>query len=153
MLKMIGDLEVKSMRMTLQLANRSIKYSYGVVENVIVKVDKLLFPMDFVVMETRRFPWYLADPSRKLLKLLLMLVMESLKWELKMMRRLSIFFRFCNILIKGLRIDTSKKVFLGTKKQLHPSNMLEKVLQVLYSTSSWREERVCTWICGKETCC
>jgi len=56
MLKMIGDLEVKSMRMTLQLANRSIKYSYGVVENVIVKVDKLLFPMDFVVMETRRFP-------------------------------------------------------------------------------------------------
>ncbi|XP_017416688.2 uncharacterized protein LOC108327503 [Vigna angularis] len=51
MLKKIGDLEVKSTRMILQMADRSIKHPYGVVEDVVIKVDKLKFPVDFVVME------------------------------------------------------------------------------------------------------
>jgi len=33
-LKRVGDLEFKPTRMTLQLADKSIKYSYGVVEDV-----------------------------------------------------------------------------------------------------------------------
>ena len=37
--------------MTLQLANRSIKHPYGVVEDLLVKVDKFLFLVDFVVMD------------------------------------------------------------------------------------------------------
>jgi len=32
------------------LADRSIKYPYGVVEDVMVKVDKFMFPVDFIVM-------------------------------------------------------------------------------------------------------
>ena len=51
MLKKIGDAEVRPTRMTLQLADRSIKYPYGIVEDVIVKVDKFLFLIDFVVMD------------------------------------------------------------------------------------------------------
>ncbi|XP_047161709.1 uncharacterized protein LOC124831678 [Vigna umbellata] len=51
MLKKIGGLEVKPTRMMLQLVDRSIKYPYGVVEDVVVKIDKLQFPVDFVVME------------------------------------------------------------------------------------------------------
>jgi len=51
MLKKIGDVEVRPIRMTLQLADRSIKYPYGIVKDLIVKVDKFLFPIDFVVME------------------------------------------------------------------------------------------------------
>ncbi|KAG2397807.1 uncharacterized protein HKW66_Vig0139570 [Vigna angularis] len=51
MLKKIGDLEVKPTKMMLQLADRSIKYPYGVVEDVVVKIDKLQFPVDFVVMD------------------------------------------------------------------------------------------------------
>jgi len=39
-LKMIGDVEVKSTRMTLQLVDKSIKYLYGVVGDVLIKVDK-----------------------------------------------------------------------------------------------------------------
>ena len=50
MLKKIGDVEVKPTRMTLQLANRSIKHPYGIVEDLLVKADKFLFPVDFVVM-------------------------------------------------------------------------------------------------------
>jgi len=37
--------------MTLQLADRSIKYPHGIVEVLLVKVDKFLFPIDFVVMD------------------------------------------------------------------------------------------------------
>ncbi|XP_019431544.1 PREDICTED: uncharacterized protein LOC109338712 [Lupinus angustifolius] len=51
MLKRIGDLEIKHTRMTLQLADRSVKYPYGVAEDVLVKVDGLVFPVDFVVMD------------------------------------------------------------------------------------------------------
>jgi len=50
MLKKIGDVEVKPTRMTLQLADISIKYPHGIVEDLLVKVDKFLFPIDFVVM-------------------------------------------------------------------------------------------------------
>ena len=51
MLKRIGDLEVKPTRMTLQLADRSLKFPYGVAEDVLVKVDKFVFPVDFVIMD------------------------------------------------------------------------------------------------------
>nr|KYP72467.1 hypothetical protein KK1_005056 [Cajanus cajan] len=51
MMRRIGDLEARPTRMTLQLANRSIKYPHGVVEDVLVKVDNFMFPVDFVVMD------------------------------------------------------------------------------------------------------
>ncbi|GKU88763.1 hypothetical protein SLEP1_g2989 [Rubroshorea leprosula] len=35
----------------LQLADRSIKYPRGVVEDVLVKVDKFIFPVDFIVLD------------------------------------------------------------------------------------------------------
>nr|KYP31504.1 hypothetical protein KK1_048149 [Cajanus cajan] len=47
MLQRIGDVEVKPTRMTLQLADRSIKYPHGIVEDLLVKVDKFFFPVDF----------------------------------------------------------------------------------------------------------
>jgi len=51
MLNKIGDVKVRLIRMTLQLADRSIKYPHGIVEDLLVKVDKFLFPIDFVVMD------------------------------------------------------------------------------------------------------
>ena len=54
MLKKISGLEAKPTRMTLQLADNSIKYPYGVVEDVVVQIDKLKFSVDFVVMEMER---------------------------------------------------------------------------------------------------
>ncbi|XP_073120714.1 uncharacterized protein [Henckelia pumila] len=43
--------EPKSTRMSLQLADRSIKYQRGIIEDVLVKVDKFIFPVDFVVLD------------------------------------------------------------------------------------------------------
>ncbi|XP_073153675.1 uncharacterized protein [Henckelia pumila] len=43
--------EPKSTRMSLQLVDRSIKYPPGIIEDVLVKVDKFIFPVDFVVLD------------------------------------------------------------------------------------------------------
>jgi len=48
MLKKIGDLKIKPTKMTLHLANRVTKYPYGVVEDVLVKVDKFTFLVDLL---------------------------------------------------------------------------------------------------------
>ena len=54
MLKKIGYLMIKSTKMTLQLVDRVTKYPYGVVEDVLVKEDKFIFTMDFVVMDMEK---------------------------------------------------------------------------------------------------
>jgi len=35
------------------LVDKSIKYPYGVVEDVLVKVDKFIFPVDFVIVDMK----------------------------------------------------------------------------------------------------
>jgi hypothetical protein len=47
----IGGLEIRGTRMTLQLADKSITRPSGIAEDVLVKVDKFMFPIDFVVMD------------------------------------------------------------------------------------------------------
>ncbi|CAL1378683.1 unnamed protein product [Linum trigynum] len=46
----LGDV-LKPTRITLQLADRSVKIPKGVVENVLVKVGKFILPTDFVILE------------------------------------------------------------------------------------------------------
>ncbi|XP_073019381.1 uncharacterized protein [Primulina eburnea] len=43
--------EVKPTTITLQLADRSLTYPRGIVENVLVKVDKFIFTADFVILD------------------------------------------------------------------------------------------------------
>ncbi|XP_048229310.1 uncharacterized protein LOC125369930 [Ricinus communis] len=38
-------------RMSIQLADRTVKYPKGIIEDVLVKVNKFIFPVDFVVMD------------------------------------------------------------------------------------------------------
>ena len=42
---------MKSTNMSLQLADHSIKKPYGVIEDVLVKVDKFIFHVDFVILD------------------------------------------------------------------------------------------------------
>ena len=44
--------KLKPTTITLSLADRSVKIPKGIVEDVLVKVDKLYYPMDFVVHDT-----------------------------------------------------------------------------------------------------
>src|SRR3954470_14399201 len=49
--KKLGIGAIQDTRMTLQFADHSIKRPYGVVQDVLVKVDKFVFPVDFVILE------------------------------------------------------------------------------------------------------
>ena len=50
--KQLGLGELKPTNITLSLANRSVKIPKGIVEDVLVKVDKFYYPVDFVVLDT-----------------------------------------------------------------------------------------------------
>jgi len=63
--KKIGMEGLLPTRMTLQLADRSLKYPLGVLEDVPVKVGKLYIPVDFVVLdmpEDAQMPIILGRP-------------------------------------------------------------------------------------------
>jgi hypothetical protein len=52
----LGLGELKPTTVILQLADRSIKKPRGVIEDVIIKVDKFFFPVDFIVLDTEPIP-------------------------------------------------------------------------------------------------
>ncbi|KAL2542861.1 Aspartic peptidase domain containing protein [Abeliophyllum distichum] len=61
----LGLGKVKATSVSLQLADRSIKYPRGVVEDVVIKVDKFFFPVDFIVLdieEDQNMPVILGRP-------------------------------------------------------------------------------------------
>ncbi|KAJ9541560.1 hypothetical protein OSB04_028066 [Centaurea solstitialis] len=61
----LGLENLKSTRMTIQLADRSIKYPVGIVEDVTVRVDKFTFPADFVILDIKdevKIPLILGRP-------------------------------------------------------------------------------------------
>ena len=50
--KQLGLGELKPTNIALSLADRSVKIPKGIVEDVLVKVDKFYYPMDFMVLDT-----------------------------------------------------------------------------------------------------
>ncbi|XP_024022201.1 uncharacterized protein LOC112091842 [Morus notabilis] len=61
----LGLGEARPTIVTLQLADRSIKHPRGVIEDVLVKVDKFIFPADFIVLdmeEDKEIPIILGRP-------------------------------------------------------------------------------------------
>jgi hypothetical protein len=62
----LGLGELKPTTVILQLANRSIKKPRRIIEDVIIKVDKFFFPMDFIVLDTKLAP----HPERLILIIL-----------------------------------------------------------------------------------
>ena len=52
MYKQLGLRELKPTNITLSLADRSVKIPKGIVEDVLVKVDKFYYPVDFVILDT-----------------------------------------------------------------------------------------------------
>ncbi|XP_073152441.1 uncharacterized protein [Henckelia pumila] len=63
--KKLGIGVMEPTTMSLKLADRSIKHPKGIVENVLLKVDEFIFPMDFVVLDMdddRETPLILGRP-------------------------------------------------------------------------------------------
>ncbi|XP_050887097.1 uncharacterized protein LOC127092296 [Lathyrus oleraceus] len=49
--KKLGIRDVQDTGMKLQFADHSVKKPYGIIEDVLVKIDKFVFPVDFVILE------------------------------------------------------------------------------------------------------
>ncbi|GJY43764.1 DNA-directed DNA polymerase [Tanacetum coccineum] len=65
MYEKLGLGEPKATRMSLELADRSIQYSRGITKNVLIKVDKFVIPINFVILdmpEDSRVPIILGRP-------------------------------------------------------------------------------------------
>ena len=63
--KRLGLSEARSTTVTLQLADRSLKHPKGVIEDVLVKVDKFIFPANIIVLdmeEDKEIPIILGRP-------------------------------------------------------------------------------------------
>ncbi|KAD5507914.1 hypothetical protein E3N88_15617 [Mikania micrantha] len=61
----LGVEELKPTRMSIQLADWSVKYPRGIVENLLVEIDRFVFPVDFVILdmdEDKNVPLILGRP-------------------------------------------------------------------------------------------
>ena len=55
----------RHMSMTLQMADRTLAHPEGILEDMLIKVGKFIFPMDFVVIdieEDKQVPLLLGRP-------------------------------------------------------------------------------------------
>ncbi|XP_061374262.1 uncharacterized protein LOC133316524 [Gastrolobium bilobum] len=83
--KSLGITELKPTMVSLQLADRSLRRPSGIIEDVLVKVDKFIFPADFVVLdmeEGTEMPLLLGRPF--LVAARAMIDVENGKLELRM---------------------------------------------------------------------
>lgn len=51
MFKQLGLGKPKQTRIGIQLANKTIRFPRGIIEDVLVKIDKFIFPIDIVVLD------------------------------------------------------------------------------------------------------
>jgi len=146
--KRVGGLYMKLTRMTLQLADKSVARPMGIVEDVLVKVDKFVFPVDFVVMDIeedddvplilgRTFmlaAWMMIDYDDGLMKV--RLDDEEINFNLHSAMKHSKDKGAC------LKVDAMDEVIMDTRKQLHKPTTLERVLTDALSVLSAEEEKV-----------
>ncbi|XP_016168592.1 uncharacterized protein LOC107611149 [Arachis ipaensis] len=52
-IKKLGIQEMKPIKISLEMADKSLKWAYRLVENALVKVKDLYLPVDFVILDTR----------------------------------------------------------------------------------------------------
>ncbi|KAL6310898.1 hypothetical protein AAG906_031235 [Vitis piasezkii] len=52
--KQLGLGELKSTSITLSLADRSVKFPRGIIEDVLIQIDNFYYPVDFVVLDTEQ---------------------------------------------------------------------------------------------------
>jgi len=50
--KQLGVGELKPIKVTLQLVDKSVKIPKGEVEDVLINVGEFIFPMDFIILKT-----------------------------------------------------------------------------------------------------
>ncbi|XP_050888731.1 uncharacterized protein LOC127093876 [Lathyrus oleraceus] len=132
--KRLGSIELKTTRMTMQLANKSITHPHGVAEDVLVKMDKFLFPVDFVVIEMEEeddAPLILGRTFMNTARMMIDIDDGVIKVRVQDEEAcFNIFEAMKHSKDKNdcFQIDTTDKDIMEVKRKVHVSTPLEKAL-------------------------
>jgi len=133
--------------MTLQLADRFLKYPYGVAEDVLVKVDKFIFPVDFVVMDIEEdieVPLILGRPFMKTAKVIIDVDDGKLKVRVQDDEvNFTVFEAMQHTKDKQqcFKVDVIDETFLSARKQVTKANPLKKALAGVHDPKAAGEKR------------
>jgi len=133
--------------MTLQLEDKPVTWPMGITEDVLVKVDKFVFPVDFVVMDIEEdddVPLILGrtfmltarmmiDYDDGLMKV--RLDNEEINFNINKAMKHSKYKGTC------FKLDATEEVIMDTRKQLHKPTTLERVLTDTLNVVSAEEEK------------
>ncbi|XP_058726118.1 uncharacterized protein LOC131597437 [Vicia villosa] len=146
-IKRLGNIEMKPTRMTLQLADKSLTSPYGVAQDMLVKVDKFLFPVDFVVLdmeEDRDVPLILGRPFMKTARMMIDIddgLMKVRVQDEEVTFNLFEAMKHPKDKHDTFRVDATDEEIEEVANQVHISSPLERSLIGAYNVLSEIEEK------------
>ncbi|XP_058784178.1 uncharacterized protein LOC131658947 [Vicia villosa] len=145
--KRLGNIEMKSTRMTLQLADKSTTLPYGVAQDMLVKVDKFQFPVDFVVIdmeEDKESPIILGRPFMKTARMMIDIDDSIMKLRVQ---DDEVCFNLFDAMKQPkdksdcFRLDVTEEVAIEVASEIHLSNSLERSLVDSFNVLTQEEEK------------
>ncbi|CAJ2638318.1 unnamed protein product [Trifolium pratense] len=136
----VGGLDITRTRMTLQLADKSITRPSGMAEDVLVKVDKFIFPIDFVVMdidEDDDVPLILGRPFMKTARMMIDIddgVMKVRVQDEEVSFNLWEAMKHPHEKVMCFKLDATEEAILDVRKQAHRPSSLEQALTDAFET-------------------
>ena len=135
---------------TLQLADKSIKYPHGVVEDVLAKVGKFIFPEDFVLMDVEEdedVSLFLGKPFMNTAKVTI--DVDDINMRIRTQEDEATFDIFegsqPSTLGKDcLKMDIKKEASLVVKKKANTSTKLKKTLRCFIPQACKEKKKVIT---------
>ncbi|XP_058732944.1 uncharacterized protein LOC131604530 [Vicia villosa] len=146
-IKRLGNIEMKPTRMTLQLADKSLTSPYGVAQDMLVKVDKFLFSVDFVVVdmeEDRDVPLILGRPFMKTARMMIDIddgLMKVRVQDEEVTFNLFEAMKHPKDKHDTFRVDATEEEIEEVANQVHISSPLERSLIGAYNVLSEIEEK------------
>jgi hypothetical protein len=145
--KRLGNIEIKSIQMTLQLADKSTTHPHGVAQDVLVKVDKLFFPVDFIVIDMEEdddAPLILGRPFMKTARM--MINVDDGLMKVRVQNEEVTFDLFeamkhSNDRRDSFRIDAIEVATFDVSKHIHEISPMELALDDSFEVFTVEEER------------
>jgi hypothetical protein len=149
----LGNVDIKPAKMTLQLADKSTTAPYGVAQDMLVKVDKFFFPVDFIIIDMEEdddAPLILGRPFMKTARM--MIDVDNGLMKVRVQNEEVAFHLFeakkhLNDKHDSFRIDATEEKLVEVANQVHISNPSERPLIGVYQVSTkTKEKKMEAWL-------
>ncbi|XP_050890181.1 uncharacterized protein LOC127095549 [Lathyrus oleraceus] len=146
-IRIIGDLDIKNTRMSLQLTDKLVTRPSGIAEDVLVKVDKFLFPIDFIVMDIEEdddVPLILGRPFMKTARMMINIDDSLMKVCVQDEEvTFNLFDAMKHSKDKGacFRVDAIDEEILKIQQQTHLTTPLQRALVNIFNVLNPEEEK------------